>query len=313
MNPDTTPPQSDTSTTGSWYPPAGQAPSGPILVATDGTPAGETAFRAASVVAARSSAGVRVIVVVEPLPVLVPEPSILAQPLVAPPELLDAMRDRVVAQMRALAPQGLDWRVGLEYGRPSAEIAHKAGDQKAQLIVIGLVHHGVVDRILDGDTALEVVRQCHAPVLLAAPNWKTLPMRGVFAVDFSTESMHAARTGLRILGDGATVILVHVRPKVTVFDETGMWEEEYEAAATKELGKFAAALGAPTGMRIEQVLLSGSPSEAVLRHADKTDADLIVAGTHGAGVMQRLLVGSVATRLMHHSTRSLLIVPRTED
>jgi nucleotide-binding universal stress UspA family protein len=236
----------------------------------------------------------------------------MIQPLVASPELLNAVRDRVVEQLRKLAPPGLDWHVEVEYGRPSAEIADKARDRKAQLIVVGLVHHGVVDRILDGDTALEVVRQSHTPVLLAASDWSGLPKHAVFAVDFSSQSMQAARAGLRLLADGGTIVLAHVRPIVTVYDGMGMWEEEYETAATKELGKFASALNVPEGMHVQQMMLSGSPSAALLALADRMEANLIVAGTRGAGLMQRLLLGSVATRLMRHSARSLLIVPDLE-
>lgn len=286
--------------------------SGPLLVATDGTKAGEAAFRAASKIAAKSSSNVHVMVVVEPLPVLVPEPSAIMEPLVASPELLNAVRDRVIAQLRRLAPKGLDWHVDVEYGRPGDEIVTKARDRNASLIIIGLVHHGVVDRILDGDTALEVVRKSPAPVLLASEEWKALPKRAIFAVDFSPQSMDAARVGLRLLGDEATVVIAHVRPRVTVYDEMGMWEEEYESAAGKELEKFAVALDAPAGVRLEKVLLSGSAASAVLNFAEKEDADLIVAGTRGAGLMQRLFLGSVATRLMRHSTRSLLIVPDSE-
>ncbi len=305
--------QRDANTAGSWYPPAKPAPSGPLLVATDGTAAGETAFRAASAIAAKVTAGVEVIVVVEPLPLLMPDPSIVLQPLVASPALLDAVRDRVVAQLRELAPVGLGWRVEVEYGRPSAEIAGKARDRSAQLVVIGLVHHGIIDRILDGDTALEVVRQSHMPVLLAAPSWKALPRRAVFAVDFSAQSMDAARVGLRLLDDGSTIVLAHVGPMATVFDGIGMLEEEYETAAAKELGNFAEALRAPAGMHVEKVTLRGRASGALMNLADRTEADLIVAGTRGAGLMERLFVGSVATRLMRHSTRSLLIVPDSED
>jgi nucleotide-binding universal stress UspA family protein len=310
---DPTAPQSDTNSTQSSYPPVTKASSLPILVATDGTLAGEAAFRAAVLIAAKSSSSVQVMVVVEPLPVLVPEPSLITQPLVASPALLDAARDGVIAQLRNLAPQGLDWHVEVEYGRPSEEIANKARDLAARLIVIGLVHHSVIDRILDGDTALEVVRQSPAAVLLASADWKALPTRAVFAVDFSAQSMQAARAGLGLLGDGATVVLAHVRPRVTVYDGMGMWEEEYENAAANELQKFAAALNAPAGVRVERVILSGIPSAAVLSLAEKNDAHLVVAGTRGAGLMQRLLLGSVATRLMRHSTRSLLIVPDLEE
>ena len=306
---DPTVPQPEPTKTRSESSPATRASSSPILVATDGTTAGEAAFRAAVHIAAKSSSSVQVMVVVEPLPVLVPDPSLITEPLVASPEMLNAVRDRVLSQLRGFAPSGLQWKVEVEYGKPSAEIVKKARDRDAQLIVIGLVHHSVVDRILDGDTALEVVRQSRAPVLLASAEWKALPTRVVIAVDFSPESMHAARAGLRLLGDGATVVLAHVRPRVTVYDEMGIWEEEYEDVAGKELKKFAATLNTPAGVRVEQVILSGSPSAAVLELAEKNDADLIVAGTRGAGLMQRLLLGSVATRLMRHSTRSLLIVP----
>jgi nucleotide-binding universal stress UspA family protein len=283
----------------------------PILVATDGTTAGEAAFRAAALTAAKVRSTVQVVVVVEPLPVVVPERSLMMEPLVASPTLLDAIRDRVVSQMRPLASQGLEWHVQVEYGRPSAEIVDKAHDLNTQLIVMGLVHHNVVDRILDGDTALEVVRHSQAPLLLASAGWKALPKVAVVAVDFSTQSLEAAHAGMRLLGDGATIILVHVRSVVTVYDGMAMWEEEYDTAATKELGKFAEALNVSSGIRVETVMLSGNPSAAILDFANERDADLIVSGTRGAGLIERLVVGSVATRLMHHSTRSLLIVPET--
>ena len=306
-------PQREAKLAGFWYPSSVAESTGPILVATDGTIPGDFAFRAASAVGAKLSSIVEVVVVVDPLPVLVPEPSILLQPLVASPKLLAASRDRIISRIKPLAPKGVEWHVDVEYGRPSTEVTDKARSRHAQLIVIGLVHHSAVDRILDGDTALEVVRKSHAPVLIASPDWKGLPRRAVFAVDFSVQSMDAARVGLRLLGDGATIVLAHVRPTVTVFDGMGIWEEEYEQVVTKELGRFAEALNAPSRIRVEQVMLSGSPSAALLDLAERTDADIVVAGTRGAGLMQRLLVGSVATRLMHHSTRSLLIVPGLDE
>ena len=291
------------------YPPEAEISSGPLLVATDGTTAGEAAFRATALIATKTSSSVDVMVVVEPLPVLVPDPSLVSEPLVASPQMLDAVRDRVISQLRGAAPGALQWKVEVEYGRPSDEIARKARDRVAQLIVMGLVHHSIVDRVLDGDTALEVVRHSRAPVLLATADWKELPVRAIIAVDFSPQSMHAARAGLRLLGDGASVVLAHVRPRLTVYDEMGMWEEEYEDAAARELEKFSDALNEPAGFHVEKVVLSGSSSGALLALADKNDAQLIVAGTRGAGLMQRVLLGSVATRLMHHATRSLLIVP----
>jgi nucleotide-binding universal stress UspA family protein len=313
MSAPTTASPPDTTTLGSWYPAQDTAPAGPILVATDGTPAGDGAFRAASLIAGKSSAKIPVFVVIEPLPVLIPQPSLIAQPVAAPPDLFTAVRDRVAANIRELAPEGLAWHVEVEYGRPSTEIAKKAREINAQLVVIGLVHHGVMDRVLDGDTALEIVRHSHTPVLLATADWKALPVRAVFAVDFSAQSMEAARAGLRLMGDGSTVILTHVRSIPMVSDGMGLWEIEYEEAAKIELARLVQALNAPPGIRVEQALLRGSPSPTILAFADEKGADLVVAGTRGAGLVERLLLGSVATRLMRHSTRSLLVVPDVEE
>lgn len=306
-------PQREANLPGFWYPSFVPVSTGPILVATDDTTSGDSAFRAAAAIAEKLAATVEVVIVVDPLPVLVPEPSIPLQPLVVSPELMSASRDRILARTRPLAPAGLEWHVEVEYGRPSTEITDLAHTRHVRLIVIGHVHHGVVDRLLDGDTALEVVRKSRAPVLLVSQDWKGLPKRAVFAVDFSVQSMEAARVALRLMSDTSTIVLAHVRQPVTVFENMGMWEEEYDEAAKKELNRFAEALNAPVGMTVEQKVLSGNPSATLLDFAQRTDADLVVAGTRGAGLMQRLLVGSVATRLMHHSTRSLLIVPDIED
>ena len=306
-------PQRNTETTGSWYPPETRAVSGPLLVATDGSSAGEAAFRAAATIAAKSSVSVEVLIVVEPLPVLVPDPSIVMQPLVASPAVLEAFREGVLGQLREIAPPGLDWRVDVEYGRPSSEIADEARKRKAQLIVIGLVHHSLMDRILDGDTALEVVRHTHTPVLLTSSKWKSLPKRALVAVDFSQQSMQAARAGIRLLGEDATVTLAHVCPMPTVYDGMGMWEAEYEARAKSELEKFADALDLSPNVAVQKMVLRGHPASALLDLGEKLRVDLIIAGSHGHGFVQRVLVGSVATRLMRHSTCSLLIVPRADE
>lgn len=303
--------RADSQTDASGYSHAAVVTSGPILVATDGSSAGKAALQAASLIAKESRTPVSVLVVVEPLPVLLPDPVLIAEPLVTPPEMLDRAREAVIEQMRSLAPAGLDWTTEVDYGRPSVEIVSTAQNNKARLIVIGLVQHNVIDRLLDGDTALEIVRHARMPVLLAASKWTALPKSAVIAVDFTSHSLEAARAALPLLAPGAKVYLAHVRPMPTPYDGMGMWEEEYDVGANKALTQFAVQLNPPAGVNIENILIRGNPSSAILELAEKSNADLIVAGTQGAGFVRRILIGSVATRLIRHSTRSLLIVPPT--
>lgn len=293
---------------GIYYPPPRTQPSGPLLVATDGGAPSDAAFRAALALREKLSADVEVVGVVEPLPMIVPEAQGLLQPLVVTPEHMTALKTKVRTQLDDAGVAGSKWPITVLYGRPAREITDLARQNHSQLIVIGLTHHGVIDRILDGETALEVLRQSEVPVLLAS-GFESLPRQAVFAVDFSAQSMNAARAGLRLVSADCFVNLVHVRPSVTVFDGTGMWEVEYDKAAERELEKFAEALAAPAGIETKPTILRGRPANAIADFARNAGADLIVAGTRGAGLMRRILVGSVATGLVHKATTSVLIVP----
>jgi nucleotide-binding universal stress UspA family protein len=53
----------------------------------------------------------------------------------------------------------------------------------------------------------------------------------------------------------------------------------------------------------------GHPATELTRYCEKVDAGLLVVGRRGAGMMERLLLGSVADRLAHHAPCPLLIVP----
>ena len=54
-------------------------------------------------------------------------------------------------------------------------------------------------------------------------------------------------------------------------------------------------------------VVTGDPVDAILRIAKDLRADLICAGTTGKGGIERLLMGSVARRLVHESNLPVLL------
>ncbi len=58
----------------------------------------------------------------------------------------------------------------------------------------------------------------------------------------------------------------------------------------------------------ECIVLSGDPATAVLRAADEFGADLIILGTHGRTGVKRLLLGSVAEKVLRESPVPVLTV-----
>ncbi|WP_254862775.1 universal stress protein [Halovivax gelatinilyticus] len=59
---------------------------------------------------------------------------------------------------------------------------------------------------------------------------------------------------------------------------------------------------------VETVVLEGSPSRSIVDHARSSDCDLIVMGTHGRGGINRLLLGSVAERVVRSSPIPVMTV-----
>jgi nucleotide-binding universal stress UspA family protein len=65
---------------------------------------------------------------------------------------------------------------------------------------------------------------------------------------------------------------------------------------------------AEAGFTVEKHAREGDPAHVILDVATENQADLIVIGAHGSAGARRFMLGSVAGKLAHHSSRSLLIV-----
>jgi len=111
---------------GVYYPAPSTVKAGPILAATDRSEASIPALRAAKVLNDSLNAGLHVVVVVEPLPIIIPEPGSLLQPLVISPELKAVVRRQANEQMQKIEPDSSKYLLEVEEGKPASEIARKA-------------------------------------------------------------------------------------------------------------------------------------------------------------------------------------------
>ncbi len=62
------------------------------------------------------------------------------------------------------------------------------------------------------------------------------------------------------------------------------------------------------GVSVERHLLKGDPADEILRLARLSQCDLIVMGTHGLTGLDRLLMGSVAERVLRKAPCPVLTV-----
>jgi nucleotide-binding universal stress UspA family protein len=62
------------------------------------------------------------------------------------------------------------------------------------------------------------------------------------------------------------------------------------------------------GVKYKEHVLIGDPAETIARFAKRGSFDKIIMGTHGRTGMSRLLMGSVATKVLHLSTVPVTLV-----
>ena len=81
--------------------------------------------------------------------------------------------------------------------------------------------------------------------------------------------------------------------------------------ATREVAAAVAAAG-EAGIEVDTRIELAHPTAALMAAADATDARIIGVGTWGEAPLKAALVGSVPTKLLHLSSRPVLVVPAPE-
>lgn len=284
-----------------------------VVLATNGSPEADAALRFAQAYAAREELLLRVITVLEPLPLLPAQPAGITYAMTVERERGQSVLDRVRAQLNATnnPPRSLSTML---VGRPGATIADAAREWNAKYIFLGAGRHGTLGRLLAGDTVVRVLRQAAVPVLAVPSTCGELPRVGVVGVDFGTASLTAARRAACLIGEGV-LHLVHVRPEIDIpATDPDAWSEVYEQGAKALLAKLASELKTECpGIQVEQALLRGHTSTVLLEYADRVDTDLVAIGQHGHGVVDRFLFGSVAQEMVRSAQAPVLVTPPVQS
>jgi len=293
----------------------------PVVVAVSGDPSGAGPVRVASALGARYGSRVSAIQVLDvsdlPLPTPLPAAFTFARDLIGDAPYAEDARARRKQFSDWLGGPN-EWPVHIAVGAPAYEIQRYAESEGAALIVMGLRHHGVFDRIVRDETTLTVARRARGAVLGVTPTLIGLPHRAIVGVDFGPASIRAARAALDVLGhrpsaDGTMLRLVYV-------DRSGVEgrrEDTAGEALIKHLGVDAAfeqlvrELAAPPGVHVECVTRHGVPAAELLACADESRADLVAVGSLRHERLERWILGSVTTEVIRDGRCSVLVIPPT--
>jgi nucleotide-binding universal stress UspA family protein len=141
--------------------------------------------------------------------------------------------------------------------------------------------------------------------------------RIVCATDFSDTAEAAWELAAELARTHqAELVLVHVFIELPVYPEVAVttvqtvWEEQ-RLWVEQQLAERVEAAGR-RGLAARYLLRTGTAPEEIVQAAVEENADLIVVGTHGRTGINRLVIGSVAERVVRVASCPVLTVkPRS--
>jgi nucleotide-binding universal stress UspA family protein len=130
----------------------------------------------------------------------------------------------------------------------------------------------------------------------------------VVGYDGSEASKRALERAAELLDNGGpvTVVTAVQLGTPTVHGATAIPPEEREEQ--HERLEEARRLLGKRGIETRAVDGTGDPANVIVEEAKELGADLVVVGTHGKNVAQRLVLGSVSTKVVHDAPCDVLVV-----
>ena len=289
-----------------------------LLVPVDFTATSRAALAGAADLARRFDASITVVHVE-------PAAAALAVARMDPEALEDHIVD-VQRRLQALAREVLgpdrEAEVFVEEGLLVAEsILRVAVDRKVDWICMGAGGKKGWTRLFLGSTAAEVVRRSPIPVLTLRGRSEDAEgfvfddfRRVLVATDLSEGSDRLVALGARLATPGGSLTLAHVIEVPAAYGLYGVPmtipAENLEAAKEWTAGGLQRLVEGVEAKLLEPFRIeAGRAAERILAMEDELQPDVTVVGTHGRHGLDRVLLGSVAERVVRGAGGPVLVVP----
>jgi nucleotide-binding universal stress UspA family protein len=195
----------------------------------------------------------------------------------------------------------------VRFGSPAERILELSETRDNALVVLASHGRSGIGRAIVGSVAARVVQNSRQPVFLvrardgAQDDQIDKPIESILVpVDGSTLAERAIPTISSLFKhETAHIHLLHVieSPRFAIKSQA----EEY----TNWLATQISESGTPASAEVTE----GRPSDEINGAAARKDVDLIAMSTHGRTGLNRVVLGSVAERVLHNAERPLLLVP----
>jgi nucleotide-binding universal stress UspA family protein len=298
-----------------------------ILVPLDGSEFAEWALPAAVSIARRTGAKLELVSVTIQVPA-----SVSAHIPGYGPAWESGARERALDYLKSISDRTtisgeITAHVSIRSGDIVDSLVQEAGEIPADLIVMSTHGRGPLQRMWLGSVADGVVRHSPVPVLLIPPREGTTPDltserlfgRVLVPLDGSgySEEVLPWAVALGELGGAGYTLLEIIQPPMVLGPPYGTFPPPHIddtqlrslRLASRDYLEGVAERLRTREFRVETTVRDDpSTAQGILDQAEKNDIDLIAMSTHGRGGLGRVLLGSVADKVVRGATFPVLLL-----
>jgi nucleotide-binding universal stress UspA family protein len=247
----------------------------------------------------------------------------------------DMTRSQIEAAETSLAQSKQTWlgdrphvRCATAVGDPAEQIVAAAERELVDVIVMASHGHGAIGRWVIGSVADRVVRTSPIPVMIMRPRNEAFLgrvtreiSRIVVPFDGSALAAQALPFAQRLALDLQVPVLLIKVTELARNLQTGMfygmalspeiYDEILREAQTDDLTEISRAANQlrRAGVEVQELVVDGVIASAIASQTKPTD--VIVMTSHGRSGLRRLILGSVAEKLVRQGPVPVILVPAT--
>jgi nucleotide-binding universal stress UspA family protein/predicted transcriptional regulator len=235
----------------------------------------------------------------------------------------DTANDYLATVSQRLVGQGLSVETVMRQGTAAENLLDLADELGVFAVAMATHGRGGMKRLVLGSVAEQLIHQATVPILLVrvkdgvtqAPPPNGL-RRLLVPLDGSGLAERALDAALELAGPKTELVLLRVAPSVLeLVSNTDVVTNSLDADATDRLlaeaQVYLDGIAAPltaAGRTVSTLAQVGDPTEVVLQAGHDQHCDLVVMATHGHTGASRLLLGSVADRVVRHAELPVFLV-----
>ena len=265
---------------------------GNLMVATDGSKYGESAVREAIRLAKICSSNLIAVSVVK---TNIEFDSVL-------PQFVEKKEKEAIKHLESVKAQAAEEGVNCvtivsRNEEPYEDIVHHASKNNVYMIIMGTHGRSEMKRLMMGSVTAKVIGHASCNILVLPLNAKVECKNVLIAIDGSKYSEAAASEALGIAKRcGSSLIVLSVALS------------DAELTATQDNVNKVSEAAAKEDIKTTSIVTKGKPYESIIETAKQKEVDVIVVGSHGRTGLARLLMGSVAERVIGLSESAVMVV-----